>query len=100
MAFTGNEEHTVTLEEAKELIANYQESEGAEDILACYFGKTFLLSVLNQEGCVGIRIYNGRKEDGKLEFVIVGVDSDGEDLKEGILGNRSAPCPPYCGSPW
>lgn len=100
MAFTGEEEHTVSFEEAKELKDNYQESMSPGDILAFYYGKTFLLSVLNQEGCVGIRIYNGRKEDGKLELVIVGVNSDGEDLKEGILGNRSAPCPPYCGSPW
>ena len=100
MTFTGNEEHTITLEEANELIGSYQGSEGAEDVLGGYFGKTFLQSVLNQEGCVGIRIYNGRKEDGKLEFVIVGVDSDGEDLKDGKIGNRSFSCPPYCGWPW
>jgi hypothetical protein len=100
MVFSGNEEHTITLEEAKGLIEKYQQSEGGEDILAGYYGKTFVLSVLNQEGCVGIRVYNGRKEDGKLEFVIVGVDSDGEDLKDGVMGNRSIPCPPHCGWPW
>ena len=100
MVFTGNEEHTITREEAKKLIESYQGSEAAEDILGGYFGKTFLQSVLNQEGCVGMRIYNGRKEDGKLEFVIVGVDSDGGDLKDGKIGNRSFACPPYCGWPW
>ena len=100
MAFTGNEEHTISFEEAKELKDNYQKSMSPGDILAFYYGKTFLLSVLNQEGCVGIRVYNGRKEDGKLELVIVGVKTDGNDLTEGIMGNRSVPCPPYCGSPW
>jgi hypothetical protein len=100
MAFTGNEEHTISFEEAKELKDNYQESMSPTDIKAFYYGKTFLLSVLNQEGCVGIRVYNGRKEDGKLEPVIVGVNTDGNDLTEGIMGNRSFPCPPHCGGPW
>lgn len=100
MAFTGNEEHVVTFQEAKALKDNYQESAGVEDILAFYYGKTFLLSVLNQQGCVGIRVYNGRKEDGKLELVIVGVNADGDDITDGIMGNRSVPCPPHCGSPW
>jgi hypothetical protein len=100
MAFTGNEEHVVSFEEAKELKDNYQEHAGVEDILAFYYGKTFLLSVLNQQGCVGIRVYNGRKEDGKLELVIVGVNADGDDMTSGIMGDRSVPCPPYCGSPW
>ena len=100
MAFTGNEEHVVSFEEAKELKGNYQESAGVEDILAFYYGKTFLLSVLNQQGCVGIRVYNGRKEDGKHELVIVGVKADGDDITDGIMGDRSFPCPPHCGSPW
>jgi hypothetical protein len=35
-----------------------------------------------------------------LELVIVGVKTDGNDLTEGIMGNRSFPCPPHCGDPW
>ena len=40
-------------------------------------------------------------ENGKQQLIIVGVDSNENDLYEGVIAERSKPCPPKCvnGSP-
>lgn len=94
MAFTGKEDHLITLEEAIKLIQNYKNT--GQEIKAHYFGKESLQKLLEQEGCVGIRIYYAAQEDGTPEIVIVGVNEEGLDLTNGLILERSWPCPPYC----
>jgi hypothetical protein len=96
MEFTGNEDHTIGLEDAKGLTANYRESAGAGAILAGYFSKMALNKILNQAGCVGMRIYHGLTKDEKRTFVLVGVTADGEDITGGELAEYATDCPPYC----
>lgn len=96
MAFTGKEEHQITLEEAKKLIQNYKNKQTGEEIKAHYFGKEALLKLLDQVGCVGIRIYYAAKDDETPELLIVGVNEEGSDLSNGVILERSWPCPPYC----
>lgn len=96
MAFTGKEEHQITLEEAKKLIQNYKNKNTGQEIKAHYFGKEALQKLLEQEECVGIRIYYASQEDGTPELVIVGVNKEGKDLTSGIILERNWPCPPYC----
>lgn len=95
MAFTGKEEHQISLEEARKLIQNYKSKQKEGEIHAHYFGKEAIYKLLDQEGCVGIRIYYASKEDGTPELVIVGVNEEGKDL-ENIILERGWPCPPYC----
>lgn len=45
---------------------------------------------------MGIRIYYAAQEDGTPEIVIVGVNEEGLDLTNGLILERSWPCPPYC----
>jgi hypothetical protein len=59
------------------------------------FGIDRVQEVLDQSGCVGIRIYNGYY-DSKRQLVIVGVDEDGNDMTSGRILDLSAPCPPTC----
>jgi hypothetical protein len=62
---------------------------------ASAFGADRIQEILDQTGCVGIRIYNGYY-DYKRRFVLVGVDEDGNDMTSGRILEFSNPCPPYC----
>lgn len=95
MAVTGNEVHAISLDDAAALTEAFRNSASANSILAGYFGKTALSGLLAQDGCVGLRIYNAIKDD-KPNFVLVGVDKDGEDLQDGDLLEFALPCPPLC----
>lgn len=96
MEFTGNEEHGMSLEDAAKLTKNYRDSVSAGTMLGGFFGKTALLGILNQTGCVGMRIYNAQLEDGTPTYVLVGVDSAGEDKEDGGIAEIVIICPPIC----
>jgi len=97
MKFTGREDHSITLKDAKALIEAYR-SRHPDEVRAHYFGKEIIANILNQRDCVGIRIHYGVDERGAKQLVVTGVTPDGHDLFEGVLGEKSWPCPPYCGS--
>ncbi len=99
MAFTGNEDHSISLADASELTKKYQSSVGSGAVLGGYFSKAIIQNILGQDGCVGLKYYYGIGSDGEPQLVILGVDASESDLDNGIMGNRSMPCPPYCG-PW
>lgn len=96
MVFNGKEEHQITLDEAIKLIQNYKNKQSNSEIKAHYFGKDALLKLLEQDGCVGIRIYYAAQDDGTPELVMVGVNENGKDLTSGVILERNWPCPPYC----
>lgn len=96
MAFTGDQDHSMSREEAAKLTKSFRDSAPAGAILGGSFGKTALLGILNQTGCMGMRIYNALLSDGKLTFVLVGVDSEGEDMEDGQIAEIMYPCPPIC----
>ena len=97
MGFTGNEDHSITLEDAAKLTANYRKNSVVNAIKGGYFGKTAIKNIIDQEGCVGIRIYYGQGSDGKPCFVLVGTDASENDMTSGLLAERDVPCPPFCG---
>jgi len=97
--YTGNENHTVTLEQAVKYVENFKSFPTTPFIKGAYFGRNIFDKILGQAGCVGIRYYYAKKDDGTATLVLVGVDSNGNDLTQGILGEDSFPCPPYCPSP-
>lgn len=99
--FTGKEEHTITLTDAKALTKEYRDKAGTGAILGYYFSKDALQEILNQKDCVGIRHYYGEEDDGKPVLVLVGVTADGSDMTAGVLVEFGFPCPPKCkeGSP-
>ena len=63
---------------------------------AVYYSSNVFTELLSQEGCVGIRIYNAIDEDGNMTNVLVGVDSNGDDMYTGTLINYGTICPPIC----
>jgi len=47
MAFTGDEDHSISVEDASQLTQNYREQANSGGILGEFFGKRALLSILN-----------------------------------------------------
>lgn len=85
--------------------------ENPDDVLASFTGRNIIESILAQPGCTGIRMFNAINDLGIKQLVLVGVDKHGNNILEyttigdngniikhkGIVGDRSAICPPSCG---
>lgn len=97
MAFTGNEDQSISLAEAAQMTAAYRNSVEPDAIKGCYFSKDALSSVLQQTDCVGVRMYFAKQGDGSMDLVVVGVKANEDDLIDGIILERSFRCPPICG---
>ena len=95
--FTGLEDHQVPMDEASVLTRNYRRNAGKGAIKGGVFGRASIEQILDQEGVVGLRYYYGQENNGRAVMVIVGVNEQGTDLFDGIVCERSLPCPPFCG---
>jgi uncharacterized protein with PIN domain len=98
MSFTGNENHDIALDEATAWTANYRRQAPSSSIKAHFFGKAAIQAILDQDDCVGIRIYYALDTDSRQQLIVVGADENENDLHEGLLAERSMPCPPTCSS--
>jgi hypothetical protein len=89
----------ITEQKAKDLIDAFQIN-FPNEIISSFIGKNNVENLLQQEDCVGIRIYNGYDEvERKISLVLVGVDSnDDELLNDGLIYDELIPCPSYCPS--
>ncbi len=97
MAFNGTESKKVTLAEASVWTSNYRRTINQGEIIAHFFGKEKLNDILSQSGCMGIRIYYGL-DDGKKNLIIVGADANEDDMVNGVILEKSLPCPTVCSS--
>ncbi len=95
--FSGNEDQTITLDAAKVLTKAYRDTNPGA-VLGGYFGQKILNDILSQPNCVGVRMYFGIGADGKPSPVLAGVYANGNDIVDGVLGDRSLLCPPYSGA--
>ena len=86
----------ISLNEAKSMTHAFQNSSlGTNQTIAGLVDKTNLLTLLNQEGCTGVRIYNALNEEGKITYVLVGVNANNEDMTNYILDKCNL-CPTDC----
>lgn len=98
MAFTGNEGKVITLSEASDWTAAYRATISQGDTLAHFFGRDNLEAILDQEGCMGIRIYYAIDEPSSQALVLVGADAAENDMENGVIVDKSVKCPPMCGN--
>jgi hypothetical protein len=98
MSFNGNEGSAITLAEAAELTANYRATISPGDQLGLFVGRNHLLAILNQSGCMGVRMYYGINKYGEKQLVLVGAASNENDMEKGIIVDRLRPCPTHCSS--
>ncbi len=97
----GNE---VPPEKGKQWIKTYQD-QNPDSLKAVFYGSDILQAILDQQNCVGIRIYKAIGDDGLETFVLVGAkgngnniwpSSTGDSTPQGIVAENGHPCPPYC----
>lgn len=96
MAFDGTEGGAITLNEGAALTKEYR-SRNSSAVKGRFFGKEILRQLLDQEGCMGIRIYYGQDEDGNSELILVGADASENDILD-LIADHSVPCPNFCSS--
>ncbi|MDG1332612.1 MAG: hypothetical protein P8P74_09800 [Crocinitomicaceae bacterium] len=97
MAFDGTEGGAITLSEGAALTKEHRLRNPTAH-KGHFFGKEILNQILDQEGCMGIRFYNGQDEDGNRQLVIVGADEFEDDMLD-LVGDFSAACPSNCSTP-
>lgn len=96
MTINRNTGEVVTLETAVNYTHSFQ-NDSPDAIKSFFVGSEKLKSILRQEGCIGVRIYNGYDaETNKENRVLVGVDASGEDISEGVIVEELSPCPSHC----
>lgn len=97
--YSGQENHSITLDQAVKYIQNFRSNPAAPTIKGAYFGRGIFDKMLSQPGCIGIRYYYAATDSGVSTIVLVGVDASGNDLVNGLLAEMTIPCPPFCPAP-
>ncbi len=86
----------ITLSEAQAHIKEFQ-MKNPDEVKSFFIGSNHIKSILDQEGCIGLRIYNGiNLESSRMNQVLIGVNELGNDIKEGVIVNKAIICPPEC----
>jgi hypothetical protein len=98
MSYNGNEGEVISLQTAAEWTANYRNSPNFDGVNAILYGHKKIRQILDQENCIGIRIYKAIDDQDQAVLVLIGTDADGNELTNGIIVERGLVCPPYCGS--
>lgn len=87
----------ITEEQAKVLITAF-DAKFPGEVVSSFIGSNNVRHILDQENCIGLRIYNGYDDENeKMSLVLVGVDTDEKDmLEQGIIYDEMITCPPTC----
>lgn len=96
MAFDGTEGTEITLSTASEWTENYRDVMATGDPKGHFFGKDLLNDLLDQTGCMGIRIYYGINDDDEKVLILAGAKANEDDITD-LIVDKSKPCPSYCG---
>jgi hypothetical protein len=94
--YKGDEKHDVSLTDAARFVQNFKSNPVAPSTKGGYFGRNIIDKILGQPGVVGVRYYYAAQDDGSPTIVLVGVDSTGADMVQGVIAEHGLPCPPYC----
>ena len=96
--YAGYKNQSISFQEAKGLLKTSERIDASDAVIAQYFGKDIVDKILAQPGCVRVRMYYGKRENGKHGVLIVGVNKYGKDMVSGVLAMPVIICPPYCGT--
>jgi len=96
MSFNGTEGALIKIGPASTLTATFRSNYSSQN-KGYFYGKNKLNTILAQTDCQGIRIYFGEDSSGLLTLVIVGADSNEDDMTSYILDTGTA-CPISCGA--
>lgn len=90
--------HEITLVEAITMTHAYANAPQFQGLTrSLLFSAEAFTDILNQPGCVGIRMYMALNNLGQLTVVLVGSDANNNDLVNGVIMDNSTICPPnFC----
>jgi hypothetical protein len=88
--------HLIGLIEASKMTHAYRAQAGPDAIKGGLFWKEYVQKLLDQPDCAAMRYYYAIGDAGKPTIVLVGVDSNGSDITDGIILELSPWCPPFC----
>ena len=88
-------DHHIALADAAALTKRHRDAKVSAEKSGA-FHKDQVLKLLDQKGCVGLRIHYGRNADDTPALVLTGIDSSDSDLT-GLILELHIPCPPLCG---
>jgi len=93
--------HVISLQEAIDMTSLYRSNIPAGMANSETFKKESVVALLNQPGCVSLRIYYGKKENDTIHAILVGVNEKGEDMLQtsDLILEDSHRCPPECPTP-
>jgi hypothetical protein len=94
MSVTGNEGGSISHTDAQSWISSFQ-STYPNEIFSNLFGKNVVASVMSQQGCCGLKIYNALDTSGVKKLILYGVNSSGT-LLTGYIAEYASQCPPNC----
>jgi hypothetical protein len=89
--------HRISLKDAAVLTKRHRDAKVSE-VKSGAFHKDQVLELLNQAGCVGLRIHYAREASGSPTLVLTGIDAANNDLTDGTILDVHYPCPPFCGA--
>jgi hypothetical protein len=95
MKVTGKEGGPIDRAQAKRWTAKYRAS-GRGKTNSHLFGAETVKRLLEQEGCVGMRIYYALDDKDEQQLLLVGTDAEGNDMTDGQILDLAIPCPPDC----
>ena len=88
--------HRISLKDAAALTKRHRDAD-PKGMKGGALHKDQVLELLNQPGCVGMRVYFGRSADSSPSLVLTGIDAADNDLVGGTLLEDIFWCPPLCG---
>ncbi len=97
MAFDGTEGGSMNHSTAADWTENYRDT-FPNATKAHFFGKDIINDILNQSGCMGIRIYYAIDDKDKPKLILVGADANEADMiaSSQIVADFGMPCPSNC----
>lgn len=97
MAFTTTDGEYISLQDACSWTANHRNSSSYNGIKSQFYGKSKIAGILQQQGCVGLRIYYAIDSSNVPVLVLIGTNCDGNDIESSMILERGTICPPNCG---
>jgi hypothetical protein len=96
MQFTGDEAEPIPLDLAARWTRNYRDKHPNET-KAHFFGRNIVQKILDQESCMGIRVFYALDDDSQKQLIMVGADGEANNQVDGVIADRTYPCPDQCG---
>lgn len=87
----------INLSDAAVMTARFRSNNPAPGtIISHLLTREIIEEILAQPNCEGIRIYNAIDDTNTATLVVTGVDSNQDDLFNGVLAEHTIKCPTWC----